>query len=55
MSLVGDRLYAADHPPVLDRQALHAATLAFHHPRTHDAMRFEAPLPADMGALIPTP
>ena len=34
------------------RQALHAATLGFTHPMTGEEMRFEAPLPADMVALI---
>ncbi len=34
------------------RQALHAALLAFPHPRTGEAMRFEAPLPEDMQALL---
>lgn len=34
------------------RQALHARLLAFEHPRTHIPMRFEAPVPEDMGRLI---
>lgn len=34
------------------RQALHAATLGFVHPVTGEAIAFEAPLPADMRALI---
>lgn len=34
------------------RQALHAATLGFVHPRTKKTIRFEAPLPADMQELI---
>lgn len=34
------------------RQALHARTLGFRHPRTGKEMFFEAPLPADMQALI---
>jgi 23S rRNA pseudouridine1911/1915/1917 synthase len=36
------------------RQALHAASLAFPHPRTGAALRFEAPLPADLAALLET-
>ncbi len=32
----------------LDRQALHAASLGFTHPRTGEALRFESPLPEDM-------
>jgi 23S rRNA pseudouridine1911/1915/1917 synthase len=35
----------------LSRQALHAAELGFEHPRTHEEMFFEAPLPADLAEL----
>ena len=38
--------------PVAGRQALHAQVLAFAHPRTGAAMRFEAPLPADLLAAL---
>lgn len=34
------------------RQALHARTLGFEHPRTHEQMFFEAPIPDDMSRLI---
>lgn len=34
------------------RQALHARTLGFRHPRTGEEMDFETPLPADMKQLI---
>ncbi|MEE2810477.1 MAG: RluA family pseudouridine synthase [Pseudomonadota bacterium] len=34
------------------RQALHAAVLGFEHPVSGEMMRFEAPLPEDMQALI---
>ena len=34
------------------RQALHARTLGFEHPRTHEQMFFEAPIPEDMLRLI---
>ena len=34
------------------RQALHARTLGFRHPRTGEEMDFEAPLPADMTQLV---
>ena len=34
------------------RQALHAARLAFVHPSNGEALAFEAPMPADMQALI---
>jgi 23S rRNA pseudouridine1911/1915/1917 synthase len=40
---------AAQHFP---RQALHAATLGFVHPVTAETLRFEAPLPDDMAALL---
>ena len=37
---------------ICPRQALHARTLGFVHPRTGEEMFFEAPLPQDMAALI---
>lgn len=37
---------------ICPRQALHARTLGFRHPRTGEEMDFEAPLPSDMSALI---
>ncbi len=36
----------------LDRQALHATTLGFEHPRTGRAMTFESPPPEDFSALL---
>jgi 23S rRNA pseudouridine1911/1915/1917 synthase len=36
----------------LGRQALHAAVLGFTHPVSGERLRFEAPLPADMRALV---
>lgn len=50
--LLGDTLYAGDRPAVIDRQALHAATLTFRHPRSGERLSFEAPLPHDMEAVI---
>ncbi|HUX67235.1 MAG TPA: RluA family pseudouridine synthase [Terriglobales bacterium] len=59
--VVGDRLYGAAgalagpgelaglRPP---RVMLHAAELAFVHPRSGAALRFRAPLPAEMQALL---
>jgi 23S rRNA pseudouridine1911/1915/1917 synthase len=38
--------------PTIARQALHAAELCFLHPRDARPLRFEAPLPADMAALL---
>ncbi len=37
---------------LLPRQALHAKSLGFIHPRTGEEMRFESPIPSDMTALI---
>jgi len=64
--LVGDPVYggrrrlparalpeaAARAVAAFPRQALHAATLGFDHPLTGARLRFAAPLPADMAALI---
>lgn len=36
----------------LPRQALHAASLGFIHPRTKEKLYFEQPLPSDMQAII---
>ena len=37
---------------ICPRQALHARTLGFRHPRTGEEMDFEAPLPEDMTRLV---
>jgi len=52
--LVGDRHYAPAEKaePGIDRQALHARSLAFRHPRTGERVRFEAPLPPDLQRLL---
>jgi 23S rRNA pseudouridine1911/1915/1917 synthase len=64
--IVGDPLYLRRIPAIsralsepvrralLDfpRQALHAASLGFAHPRTGEALRFETPPPPDMSALV---
>ncbi|MEF3303162.1 RluA family pseudouridine synthase [Paenibacillus sp. GYB003] len=64
--LIGDAMYGRDagpdepagasgktaEGPSLGRQALHAHMLAFAHPSDRRPVRFEAPLPADMGGLI---
>lgn len=60
--IVGDDMYggrpfardAEGEDVVIDRQALHAALLAFQHPLTGETMSFVAPLPADMRRLIET-
>lgn len=36
----------------INRQALHARTLGFHHPGTGEYMEFQAPLPQDMQDLL---
>ena len=48
----GDPVYAGRGPRLLGRQALHAWKLAFRHPRTGQAMRFESPLPDDLRELL---
>ncbi len=56
--IVGDDMYSGR--PLLDergavvvaRQALHAALLAFEHPRSGEAMVFVAPIPADFAAAV---
>jgi 23S rRNA pseudouridine1911/1915/1917 synthase len=50
--LEGDAVYAGRGPKLLGRQALHAWKLAFRHPRTGEAMRFESPLPEDLRELL---
>ncbi|HUT28589.1 MAG TPA: RluA family pseudouridine synthase [Sedimentisphaerales bacterium] len=42
----------AAQDPVIDRCALHAATLEFKHPTTEEMVKFEAPLPPDMQNLL---
>jgi len=49
--VVGDGVYGRPSP-VLGRQFLHAFRLAFRHPRTGEALRLEAPLPADLRAAL---
>lgn len=64
-ALIGDKIYKQNHistlgiPPALapylkafPRQALHAATLGFIHPRTGQKLFFEAPFPPDFKELI---
>ena len=54
--VVGDRVYRPRNQPrckaQFARQALHARTLGFDHPRTGQHVHVEAPLPADLDALI---
>jgi 23S rRNA pseudouridine1911/1915/1917 synthase len=55
-TLVGERRYTFGpeslRPIEFERQALHAYRLTFRHPADGRALSFEAPLPADMSALL---
>jgi len=51
-ALEGDPVYAGRGTRLLARQALHAWKLAFEHPRSGRAVRFESPPPADFEALL---
>lgn len=61
--LIGDPVYGgrrklplsaagAESAAAFSRQALHAATLGFEHPRTKEWVSFESPLPQDMAELV---
>ena len=50
--LEGDPTYAGRAKSTFSRQALHAWRLAFVHPGSCAALRFESPLPADFTALL---
>ena len=50
--IVGDRKYGAKTDPA-GRIALHACRLEFAHPRTGESLRFESPLPRELGRLLP--
>jgi 23S rRNA pseudouridine1911/1915/1917 synthase len=58
--VVGDTLYGAPaklrlggrEAPTLERNFLHAASLEFQHPRTGEALRLTAPLPAGLEAFL---
>jgi 23S rRNA pseudouridine1911/1915/1917 synthase len=54
LPIVGDTVYGRSRQRAgeLERPALHAAVLDFAHPRSGERMRFEAPLPADLTALL---
>jgi 23S rRNA pseudouridine1911/1915/1917 synthase len=49
--IVGDKKYGAQTNPI-KRIALHASTLCFPHPVTRKVMRFDSPLPGDLGRLV---
>lgn len=52
--IVGDKTYAPRLQHNFDRQALHAKSLGFMHPRTMEFMQFDTMLPADIQSLLAT-
>ena len=46
--IAGDRTYGAARRHGLERQFLHAARLAFRHPRDGEQLSFESPLPPEL-------
>jgi 23S rRNA pseudouridine1911/1915/1917 synthase len=52
--IVGDKRYGARTNPIR-RIALHATRLRFVHPVTGEVLRFESPLPGDLGRLVGAP
>jgi 23S rRNA pseudouridine1911/1915/1917 synthase len=51
--VVGDPLYGAGLTLGLPRQFLHAARLAFDHPRSGERVEVTSPLPADLARALP--
>ncbi len=51
-SIIGDNLYNPQSMEFIQRQALHAKSIKFVHPRTRQMMTFEAELPKDMKDLV---
>jgi 23S rRNA pseudouridine1911/1915/1917 synthase len=49
--IAGDRLYGGD-TRLIGRQALHAWRVTMPHPVTRAPLAVEAPLPADVAALL---
>jgi len=49
--IVGDKKYGAQTNPIR-RIALHATSLRFPHPVTREKMRFDSPLPGDLGRVV---
>ena len=50
--LTGDFLYGREDRNLIGRPALHSAELFLTHPMTGESMHWQAPLPADMAALL---
>jgi 23S rRNA pseudouridine1911/1915/1917 synthase len=52
-AVVGDAAYRGDRPALrLARPFLHAGTLAFTHPATGEALRFDEPLPDELASVL---
>ena len=51
-AIEGDPVYGGRGARLIERQALHAWRLAFHHPRTGATVSFESPLPGDFRELL---
>jgi 23S rRNA pseudouridine1911/1915/1917 synthase len=52
--ILGDDMYGRGPlPGMIERQALHAASLTFSHPMSGERMTVQAPLPHDMRLLLP--
>jgi 23S rRNA pseudouridine1911/1915/1917 synthase len=56
LPVAGDPVYGGGRAVTralgLERQALHAARLGFEHPRSHERLAFESPLPPDLAPVI---
>ncbi|MEO0137138.1 MAG: RluA family pseudouridine synthase [candidate division WOR-3 bacterium] len=53
--VIKNSAYLSDFQAILkliDRQALHASEITFHHPRTNELLRFTVPLPEDMKRVL---
>jgi RluA family pseudouridine synthase len=50
--LVGDMLYGASESTMLARPALHALSLTFSHPITHDRLSFKVEYPQDFATAL---
>ncbi|MBQ9708728.1 MAG: RluA family pseudouridine synthase [Firmicutes bacterium] len=46
--VLSDHLYGTERPAIIERQALHASSLSFHHPATGERLTITAPIPEDM-------
>lgn len=51
LSELRDRPRERDEEPIIERHALHAASLSFRHPLSREEVVFSAPLPSDMDRL----